>query len=363
MTGDLSILVVGAGPVGLTAALSLARKGVRVRVIEKQLQPSHLSKAIGINARTQELFRETGLTERFSEAGHRISGASFLNADGQPLFEISFDDLEIPCDNMIALPQSETEAILEEALRKLKVPIKRGCELIGLEQDGEGVTAQVRSGGETREVRTPLLIGCDGADSTVRQSLGIGFPGSTMKHEWSLADVRLKTGLPPDRANVVILPQRMLFAIRIREDLWRVASDRPGVLENLPNSTEAGEVLWESAFRVSHRQATRFSEGRVYLAGDAAHIHSPLGARGMNLGIEDAFVLVEKLVSGVPQTYSPERMKTASHAIRQVKLQTLLATSRNPIATVLRRYVVPYLLSISSLRQKITRESLGLEPI
>ena len=154
--------------------------------------------------------------------------------------------------------------------------------------------------GREEEFEASYLIGSDGAHSTVRKQLGVDFPGHRMRGDWSLADVAMDSPLQSGAANVVFGDDGMLFAIEFRPGVYRIASDRPNVIGRLPEGSVIHEVLWESDFAVSHRLAERYTVGRVFLAGDAAHLHSPLGARGMNLGIEDAAAFVRaQVIPGV----------------------------------------------------------------
>lgn len=196
----------------------------------------------------------------------------------------------------------------------------------------------------------------------VRDRLGIGFPGETMPGDWSLADVLMDSPLDDDVANVLIRPDGMLFMLRIKERLFRLASNRPNVLDRLPKGSRLHRVVWQSDFTVSHRQAECCRMRRVFLAGDAAHVHSPLGARGMNLGIEDACILARRLVDGELDRYDAERHRAGAAAIRMVKAQTRLATGTGLPARLARHMVIPALLSIGAVRRRFLRRALGLGP-
>ena len=232
--------------------------------------------------------------------------------------------------------------------------------LEGFDQRGDSVTGYLAIDGSKEAVVASCLIGADGAHSTVRKQLGVDFPGHRMPGEWSLADIRMETPLQPDAANVVFGDDGILFAIGFKEGVYRIASNRPNVIERLPEGTVVHEVLWESDFAVSHRLAERYSVGRVFLAGDAAHIHSPFGARGMNLGIEDAAVLVNAIATGRLEEYSRQRSKVSRAVVRMVKAQTRLATSRNPIAGFVRAHVAPRVLASNTVQRRLAERMLGL---
>ncbi len=355
----VNVLVAGAGPVGLAAALELARLGQAVRIVETRSEPSTRSKAIGINARTLELLEPSGVTERLLESGLKIHRVIFQTEDRR-LFQIEFFKLQHRYNFMLGLPQSETERTLETRLNEFGVQVERGTTFERLEQDEEHVKVSLSRHGREIGVEADHLIGADGAHSTVREQLGIGFPGERMPGDWSLADVRMDSPLDHDAANVLIQRDGMLFMIRFKEGLFRVASNRPNVLERLPEGSRVHDVLWQSDFTVSHRQVKTCNIGRVFLAGDAAHVHSPLGARGMNLGIEDATLLASAIAEGGLQEYATERHRAGASAIRMIKVQTRLATGRSPWLKVVRNYLLPFLLRREVIHQRLIKRMVGL---
>jgi len=204
------------------------------------------------------------------------------------------------------------------------------------------------------------LIGADGAHSVVRDKLAIAFPGDVMQGDWSLADVYMDCPLDNEGANVQFHRAGILFTIRFKEKHFRVASNKPKVLERLPKGSQVHDVIWQSDFPVSHRQAESYNIGRVFLAGDAAHIHSPLGARGMNMGIEDATILARKIVNGGLESYSRERHKVGASTIRMVKKMTEFATSTGKTTTFIRNYILPVILTFDFVQQPLIKRMVGL---
>ena len=172
--------------------------------------------------------------------------------------------------------------------------------------------------GAEQAFEATYLIGADGAHSTVRKVLGIAFRGQAVPGEWSLADVVMDTPLDRDRVNLVIQSDGIFLQIRIADSLFRLASSEPNVLDRLPPGSRVQKIIWRSDFGVSHCQAETYGTGRVFIAGDAAHIHSPLGGRGMNLGIEDAVDLVERITSDSVEQYSEARLREGAQVIRMV---------------------------------------------
>lgn len=353
------VLVVGAGPVGLAAALELARLGQTVRIIETKPERSTHSKAIGINVRTLELLEPSGVTERLLQSGLKIRRINFQSGD-RPLFQIQFSKLQHRYNFMLGLPQSETERTIEKRLNEYGVEVERSCTLEGLKQSDDRVECGLSTHGGDSRIEAAYVIGADGAHSAVRGLLGIQFPGKQWPGDWSLADVRMESPLDNEAANVQLQQDGMLFMIKFKEGHFRVASNRPNVLERLPRGSKVHEVIWQSDFAVSHRQAETYRVGRVFLAGDAAHIHSPLGARGMNMGIEDATILAGRIVHGGLDRCSVDRHRAGASAIRMVRIQTHLATGTSPVIRFLRNNVVPVALSLAPVQQRLVNRMVGL---
>lgn len=354
------VLVAGAGPAGLAAALELTRLGRAVRIIEEQDVPSTHSKAIGINARTLELLEPSGVTERLLERGRRLSGMKFFEKE-QVIVHIELSQLRHRFNFMLALPQSETESILEARLHELGVTVERKTALTGLEISPDAARCTLNTKGAASVEEFPILIGADGAHSTVRDELGIDFAGEQMPGDWSLADVRMETSLEGNTANIFIDPRGMIFMLRFKENIHRLASNKPRVLDRLPAGWKVSEVLWESTFNVSHRQAASYREGRAFLVGDAAHIHSPLGGRGMNMGIEDATLLARRIVEGNLEGFADSRHKATGKVVRMVKAQTNLATGTGFFSDLTRRRLLPAILKFPPLRQNLLRRLAGLK--
>lgn len=331
---DTDVLIVGAGPVGLTAAAELRRHGVDCRLIDKLPARLPYAKAVGVQPRTLEIWDRMGLVHAALECAVPMRGQLiFVNGAEQARIDLRLPP-EVPY-GFAALPQYETERIIEEHLARFGTVIERGTELLSFTQDDEGVVSLIRtSSGEEQEVRSRYLIGCDGAHSTVRKALGLGFEGGAFSDEYMLADVEVDWSLPQgyglramhrtdgtvdDLLVCIPLPGRRRYRMSMMvppelstkghqgerggEVHHGLESGRaPGlehvqaVLDRLsPQPTTASSMRWSSVFRISHRLVNRYAEGRVFVAGDAAHIHPPTGAQGMNTGIQDAYNLAWKL--------------------------------------------------------------------
>src|SRR5437763_5528213 len=332
---DTDVLIVGAGPTGLVLALLLTRLGVGVRIIDKTSEPGTTSRALAVQARTLEFYAQLGIADLVVERGRRVDAANLWVA-GRRAAHAVFGDMGVgisPYPYPLIFPQDEHERLLIERLTGVGVEIERETELLGFENADDRVVAQIRTPDGTVEAcRAAYLAGCDGARSTVREAIGIGFPGGTYEHLFYVADVEA-TGqalngelhVALDRTDfLVVFPlkgdrrARLIGTVRDemqqrREDLsWKDVSKR--VMEWI--SIDVKMVNWFSTYRVHHRVADQFRNDRVFLLGDAAHIHSPVGGQGMNTGIGDAVNLAWKLAAvlhgrakvSLLDSYEPERI-------------------------------------------------------
>ncbi|MFJ3727326.1 FAD-dependent monooxygenase [Streptomyces sp. NPDC090045] len=344
-THATDVLVVGAGPVGLTAAAELRRRGVSCRIVDRLPARLPFAKAVGIQPRTLELWDRMGLVRAALEAAVPMRGQyMYVNGIEQPRLDLVLPP-EVPY-GFAALPQYETERILDEFLVRFGTTVERGTELVSFRQDADGVTSRLHTpSGAEEEVRTWFLVGCDGAHSIVRKGLGLSYEGGAFPEEYMLADVRVDWDVPHgygvrsvhrggDGAVDDLLvciplpgPGRYRMSMMVPPELSTdrqtgTASDgiahglqssrAPGladiqaVLDRLsPQPTTASDIRWASVFRISHRIVDRYGDRRVFVAGDAAHIHPPTGAQGMNTGIQDAWNLAWKLALAVRDAARP----------------------------------------------------------
>ena len=364
-------LIVGGGPTGLASALFLMRAGVPVRLVETRARRSPHSKALAVNPRTLELLEESGVTARMLARGRPIRGIR-LHQDGELVFDLAFEGLHPRYPFLLGLSQAASEELLEEAFVAAGGTVERGTRLLGCARTAAGVEARLeRASGGAETVVVPWLVGADGAHSTVRSSLAIDFPGRTFESDWWLADVPLATDTPRDRACahffarggfVIAIPVHgALAGPDAGASLWRLISDAPDPLALLPGAEPTGPAVWESSFRIAHRLAEHLALGPVVLAGDAAHVHSPVGARGMNLGIEDAWVLARLALRGELARYEELRRPVDRAVVRRVELFTRVARGRSPLARFARSRILPRLASIQALRERIFAVVAGLD--
>ena len=277
------------------------------------------------------------------------------------LVQVDFSRLPDPYNFMLSLPQSDTELILEETLLDRGVAVQRETELLEFTQDDDGIEARLSDGGTNLDLSADYIVGCDGAHSTVRKLLGLDFSGERYPEAWSLADVRMEWPFGHGEGNLFMgIGGGVLFVISLPGARYRVIANAPDALSLLPAGSHVSEVLWQTDFMVSLRQVDSYGQGRVFLAGDAAHIHTPAGGRSMNLGIEDASVLAERMVAGALESYSRDRHKAGHQVVRESDLQFRAANIRNPLLKGLRNAVMRNVLSRECVQSGFRLRMAGL---
>ena len=352
-----SVLIVGAGPTGLTLAIELQRRGVAYRIVERDLERHTQSRATDVQARTLEVFDDLGVVDEALATGQRRKSAT-IRPDGRLLVRLDFAEADTPYPCALGLSQHQTQAILERRLEALGGRVERGVRLACFEQDEDGVAATLLyPDGRWDEPRFDWLVGCDGARSSVRKALGIGFEGSTFAESFFLVDVDLATPWPNDELHLVATTQGMAVIGPLAPGRVRVMGDLDpsfaGEVDELDDAAcvelvrgrmgpevEVAALGWRAIFRVNTRMAERYRKGRALLAGDAAHIHSPITGHGMNTGIQDAYNLGWKLAlvasgradAGLLDSYAAERMPIARTLLGKTDIQTRLMLSRNRVA-------------------------------
>ncbi|MEU9032389.1 FAD-dependent oxidoreductase [Streptomyces sp. NPDC048383] len=373
------VAIVGAGPTGLALAVTLARAGIDFVLLDRQAEGANTSRAAVVHARTLEVLDEldpTGaLTRDLIDRG--IPVTRFRLRDGaRPLAAIDFDELPTAHPYALMVPQYETEAVLLAALRALGGEVHRPHEVTGVVQDADGVTLTT-SGGAT--LRAAHAVGADGMHSTVRESAGIGFTGKTYGESFVLADV-VGDWTPGSRevalafggdGLVVIAPlpggtsrtggrrgghYRIVATVADAPAEPDLAFVRRLMDERTPGQAVVRELVWSSRFRVHHRVADRYRAGRLLLAGDAAHVHSPAGGQGMNTGIQDGWALGRALATGAVDGYEARRRPVALRVVSLTDRMTRVATTRNPLLRTLRNTALPVLARVPALRRRLATE-------
>ena len=368
------VLVVGGGPVGLAMACELHRHGVRCRVVDKNEGPQVWSKAAAMTPRTLEVLEDVGVGPRLREVGRAVYGMA-IHKGVERIAHITFAAEGTPFPNTLGIAQRDTELILADHLKTLGGALERPVELRSFEETADGVQATlVGPSGAEEVVHARWLVACDGARSTVRERLGLPFEGSTFEQNLIQADV--KVDLPfwndPGEAVIFLSPEGIVGALPLlAENRWRViALDMPDpdaeatfdvfrsvVRRRVPEGVSVHDPAWVAKFRFHGRIVPSYRVGRVFLAGDAAHIHSPVGGQGMNMGIQDAYNLAWKLALVVRgrarptllDSYDPERRPVGRATVgvtdRATKAVMRFLSLRSPLATALRDQAVAFLMS------------------
>ncbi|MCO5968903.1 rifampin monooxygenase [Actinoallomurus soli] len=349
----IDVIVVGGGPTGLMLAAELRLHGVHVVVLERDAEPTKIARSLGLHVRSIEVMDQRGLLERFLAHGKQYQLGGYFAGISKPWP----GRLDSAHAYILGIPQPITDRLLDEHATEVGAEIRRGCEVVGLSQDTDGVTAELADG--TR-LRSRYLVGCDGGRSTVRKLLGVGFPGEPTRAEWLLGEMEV-TEDPATVAAVVaqVRETHHRFGLGPTGDgVYRVVVPAEGVAEDRtvpPTLEEVRQRLrvfagtdfgvhsprWLSRFGDATRLAERYRVGRVLLAGDAAHVHSPLGGQGLNLGVQDAFNLGWKLAAevggwapeGLLDSYHTERHPVAADVLDNIRAQSeLLSLEPGPQA-------------------------------
>ena len=365
----IDVLIVGAGPTGLLMAAEAARYKMKCRIVDKLAVPEKQSRALAIQPRTLELFNHLGIAEEFLAKGLKIIAANPISGKKR-LARISFETLPSDYPFILSLEQSETERILTKYLSTFGILVERETELISLAQDSDRISASLldlKSGKENR-IEAKWAVGCDGAHSQVRKSIGVPFSGKPFPSLFSLADVQLDWNFPRDELFLFLDSAGLLGAIpmpgerryrlvfqskkRLEIENEELLQTREGptlrevqelVRKRVGDEVKVSNPVWLADFHINSRLVENYRKGRIFLAGDAAHIHSPAGGQGMNSGLQDVFNLAWKLADGrekLLDTYNLERRSWGKSLVRTTRRITNIATLHNSAAVFLRNWAI-----------------------
>jgi 2-polyprenyl-6-methoxyphenol hydroxylase-like FAD-dependent oxidoreductase len=371
MAKHCDVLIVGAGPTGLVLALWLVKLGVTPRIIDKTAQPGTTSRALAVQARTLELYRQLDLTEPVLAQGNKVPAVN-LWVKGEPKARLAFENVGsglTPYPFLHIFPQDLHERLLVQRLQELGAMVERSTELLGYTEHGDGVAARLRKpDGEEETCEATYLAGCDGARSLVRETMGVGFPGGTYRQVFYVADVDVagpvangEFHMDLDEADfLAVFPLAGEGRARLIGTVRGERADNAETLHFEDVSSRAiehlkvkvGKVNWFSTYRVHHRVTDHFRKGPAFLLGDAAHIHSPAGGQGMNTGIGDAVNLAWKLQSvltgrapdALLDSYEAERAKFARRLVATTDKVFTFATGEGRLADVLRTRIAPVVM-------------------
>jgi 2-polyprenyl-6-methoxyphenol hydroxylase-like FAD-dependent oxidoreductase len=374
---DTDVLVVGAGPTGLTTAAALMAHGIRTVVVDKFPEGQNTSRAAAVNARTLEVLEELDVARRMVKAG--LIAPRFTMREGRRvLIPVDFSQLPTKHPYTLMLSQADTERLLLERLHELSGEVIRPKTLSRITQDRDGVTATFDDG-ET--LRASYVVGTDGMHSTVREQAGIGFAGSEFAESFALADVRLTGEAPRDEVILFYANEGLTVLAPLPNDIFRIvapATDAPKVpspafvqslLDNRafgPGELVITDLLWGTRFHIHHRVADGYRAGRLLLAGDAAHVHSPAGGQGMNLGITDAIALADALTDvlrGGSDTaldaYAAAQRRRAEQVLKLTGRLTRIATLPRPLRPI-RNAGMRLAARVPAVRRQIALQLSGL---
>ncbi len=379
MPNTIPVLIVGAGPTGLSMASELHRHGIEFRIIDKEQKPIATSNALALHSRTLEIFEQMGLVDKVLTKGIKLNQFTIF-ADGKKIVESNFNLIDSQYPFALGLAQHHTEALLIEHLAEHNIHPEFHVEIADFANaaDGFHVTLKNESGAE-EALHADWLVACDGAHSFIRNQLNIPFEGQSLgEHfimadaeiEWEFGDHDLVAFLSHHGPMAVITYEpgvrRILFEVTndpelsqsthpVKKDFERLAKER------CPFPVTIGEPTWTSGFWINERIVPRYQQGRVLLAGDAAHIHSPVGGQGMNTGIQDAFNLAWKLALTIKgaahqqllNSYSEERRPIAQAVLRGSTAMTHVVASKNPLLRMVRNFVFGLINRHQALRKKV----------
>jgi 2-polyprenyl-6-methoxyphenol hydroxylase-like FAD-dependent oxidoreductase len=369
-----NVLIVGAGPTGLTLALWLTKQGISVRIIDKSTGPGETSRAMAVQARTLELYGQLELAEAVISAGHKNPAVNMW-ARGKHKAQISLNSAGAgitPYPFVLIYPQDQHERLLVDRLLSLGVTIERNTELITFKNNTDRVTTRLRMPDGSEQVcETQYLAGCDGARSAIRHQMGVSFEGGTYKHVFYVADVEVIGLKATGQLHVAFEKGDFVLLISYGNGnayrlIGTVQDERAERAETLTFNDvshdaiqglglQVGKVNWFSTYRVHHRVASDFRVQRVFLLGDAAHVHSPAGGQGMNTGIQDAINLAWKLVAvlqakapdSLLDTYTIERQAFARKLVDTTDRIFTLVTTEGKFADFVKTHIVPVFMSIA----------------
>ena len=377
LSHDVPVLIVGAGPTGLTAALELSRLGISVRIVDRAPERCLTSRALGIQARTVELLRVRGVGDELVGLGNPAR-ATTLYSDGQTLAAIELHRMPSEFNYVLLLAQSDTERLLAEQLNRQGVKIERGVELIALTQRRDGVSAVLRSGAGAEEVLdASYLIAADGSHSAIRKALGLRFTGRSLTHNYVLGDLHLAGDVPEDQLSIFLSRNGFLAVFPMGDGRFRfMATDPDGITGDTGDPTlddiqrlydrtvhlpaQLYNLNWSSRFRINSRHMTTLRDGRVFFGGDAAHVHSPAGGQGMNAGIQDMINLSWKLAmvlngqarQELLDTYQSDRLPVIRQLVRMTERATKAFNSTNPLVHAVITRLAPIVLAHSKVQDK-----------
>ncbi|CAM3960177.1 FAD-dependent monooxygenase [Pseudoalteromonas byunsanensis] len=376
------VIIVGAGPVGLTSAIQLQRFGIKHRIIDKRLERQPFSKAFAIHSRSLEVFEDMGVLDDIRNKAHFVEGMH-IYSNGKRLINYTFDVLDIPYQHVASIPQNVLEEILQQKYEQLGGTVEVGVELIDVKQQDNSVATIFKSADKQESGYFAYMIAADGIKSEVRTLLDIPFVGSDYKTPYIIADGKLDWHGDDKIGHVYVAGGGYIMFFPLPNGLWRVVVDEstnaltqeqltPEVVnkyirdKNIEHASFSDPV-WLSIAHFKQRLIDNYNQNNIYFAGDACHVHSPIGGQGLNTGIQDAFNLSWKIAHSLLygaspillESYSRERRPVAQMVLDRTNQQMKLLNMANPVLRVLRDLVVPRIASTHKFKTNVVSQAAG----
>jgi 2-polyprenyl-6-methoxyphenol hydroxylase-like FAD-dependent oxidoreductase len=373
---ETDILIIGAGPTGLTLAAELTKRGNKPLIVDRQAAGANTSRACVVHARTMEVLEPLGATHDLLAQGIKVPIFRIRDRD-HTLITVDFSEIASRYAFTLMCPQNQVEQILLDHLEALGGHVARPCELIRYKAFASHIEAELRGEGTTRAIKAKWLIGCDGMHSVVREQSGISFAGSAYEQSFVLADVHMGWPLSREEVTLFYSPEGLMVVAPLPGDHFRIvatmdnAPEQPSadfmqnVLDRRGPSTNPGrirQVVWSSRFHIHHRIADNPRKGRILLCGDAAHVHSPAGGQGMNTGIQDSVSLAEALTKTLNDgdearldAWATARHQVAADVVALTDRMTRIATMKSPTGQNFRNMAVAFAGHLPMVRAKLAR--------
>ena len=370
---DETIVIVGAGPTGLALGAELKRLGISALILDKLEAGANTSRAAAVHARTLEILEPMGIVPELLQQGLSIPLFHVRDRD-RLLASIDFKNLKTKYPFVLVCPQNHTEAILLKKLQSFGGDVQRPCEVVAIHPEDNHVQVQYKSGNELKTVRTKWLVGCDGMHSVVRKQASIPFTGGDYEENFVLADVEMDWPLSRDEVNSFFSEKGLLAVVPLPENRFRLIAtaknppSQPTIADCEQILRERGpkieghairRLFWSSRFRIHHRLAKNLRQGRVLIIGDAAHVHSPAGGQGMNIGIQDAVSLASVLKGGndaALDIWEKERLQIARSVVKFTDRMTRFATVASPCMKRVRNEIIHWIGKIPFARNALAKK-------
>ena len=357
MIKNKEIAIIGAGPSGLSMAIFLSELGYKPRIIDKKPRISENSKALGINPRTLEILKPYGVANRFLGNGRQMKAINLWKAD-KHIYKNDFTKAKSQYPFMLIQSQKESEEILFDEVLKRNIKVEYESEFTAWEETNDKYKLLIDDNQSISNL--DYIIGADGGRSKVREQLGIEYKGFRYDEQWELFDIEIETKVNKNEGHIRLFPEGGIIMIRLKDNVWRVAGNMKSILNYLPRNTKVGKIHWESEFRIHHKIAKSLSKDNIVLIGDSAHLHSPVGARGMNLGIEDSYIVSKLLNENRLAEYDNIRKPYLNNTVNRINNITMGMAGNSETSKFLRNNIGNFKLFFPIIMPRVRDFVLGL---